>query len=79
MRRFDRITIDPTVFQGQPCIRGMRIPISLIVKLISQGKTPEDVVKDYPELEEEDIKQALEFAAWLTTEKVYPLIKSDVS
>jgi len=79
MRKFDRITIDPKVFQGQPCIRGMRIPISLIVKLISQGKTPEDVVKDYPELEEEDIKQALEFAAWLTTEKVYPLIKSDVS
>ena len=79
MRKFDRITVDPKVFQGQPCIRGMRIPISLIVKLVSQGKTPEDVVKDYPELEEEDIKQALEFAAWLTTEKIYPLIKSEVS
>jgi len=79
MRKFDRITVDPKVFQGQPCIRGMRIPVSLIVKLVSQGKTPEDVVKDYPELEEEDIKQALEFAAWLTTEKVYPLIKSEVS
>jgi len=79
MRKFDRITVDPKVFQGQPCIRGMRIPVSLIVKLVSQGKTPEDVVKDYPEFEEEDIKQALEFAAWLTTEKVYPLIKSEVS
>lgn len=79
MRKFDRITVNPKVFQGQPCIRDMRIPVSLIVKLVSQGKTPEEIIKDYPELEKEDIKQALEFAAWLTTEKVYPLVKSDVS
>ena len=79
MRKFDRITVNPKVFQGQPCIRDMRIPVSLIVKLVSQGKTPVEIIKDYPELEKEDIKQALEFAAWLTTEKVYPLVKSDVS
>lgn len=79
MRKFDRITVNPKVFQGQPCIRDMRIPVSLIVKLVSQGKTPEEIIKDYPELEKEDIKHALEFAAWLTTEKVYPLVKSDVS
>lgn len=79
MRKFDRITVNPKVFQGQACIRSMRIPVSLIVKLISQGKTPEEIIKDYPELEKEDIKQSLEFAAWLTTEKVYPLVKSDVS
>lgn len=75
MNRLDRITVNPKVFQGQPCIRGMRIPISLIVKLISQGRTPDQIIQDYPELEKEDIKQALEFAAWLTSEKTYPMTK----
>jgi uncharacterized protein (DUF433 family) len=60
MNKLDRITIDPQVFQGEPCIRGLRIPVSLIIKLISAGKTPEDIIKDYPELESEDIKQASE-------------------
>ena len=60
MNKLDRITIDPQVFQGGPCIRGLRIPVSLIIKLISAGKTPEDILKDYPELESEDIKQASE-------------------
>ena len=60
MNKLDRITIDPQVFQGEPCIRGLRIPVSLIIKLISAGKTPEDILKDYPELESEDIKQASE-------------------
>ncbi|MBE0415463.1 MAG: DUF433 domain-containing protein [Dehalococcoidia bacterium] len=73
MYRLDRITIDPKVFQGEPCIRGMRIPVSLIVKLVSAGKTPQDILGDYPELEQEDIKQSLEFAAWVVSEKTYPL------
>jgi len=51
----------------------MRIPVSLIVKLISAGKTSDEIISDYPELEKEDIKQALEFAAWVTSEKTYPL------
>ncbi|HHT9126087.1 MAG TPA: DUF433 domain-containing protein [Candidatus Brocadiia bacterium] len=74
MPKLDRITVNPKVFQGQPCIRNMRIPVSLIVKLISVGKTADEIISDYPELEKEDIKQALEFAAWLTSEKTYPLI-----
>jgi uncharacterized protein (DUF433 family) len=74
MDKLDRITTDPQVFQGEPCIRGLRIPVSLIIKLISAGKTPEDIIKDYPELESEDIKQALEFAAWVISEKTYPLV-----
>jgi len=69
----DRITVDPKVFQGQPCIRKMRIPVSLIVKLVSVGKTTEEIISDYPELEKEDIQQALEFAAWVTSEKTYPV------
>jgi uncharacterized protein (DUF433 family) len=51
----------------------MRIPVSLIVKLVSAGKTPQDILRDYPDLVDEDIKQALEFAAWVISEKTYPL------
>ena len=77
MPGLDRITVDPKVFQGQPCIRNMRIPVSLIVKLISTGKTADEIVSDYPELEKEDIKQALEFAAWVTSEKTFPVISQE--
>jgi len=55
---------------GQPCIRGLRIPVSLIIRLIASGKTVKDILEDYPELEEEDIKQALEYAAWVTSERI---------
>ncbi|WP_456475528.1 DUF433 domain-containing protein [Candidatus Pyrohabitans sp.] len=70
---FDRITIDPEVMGGQPCIRGLRIPVALIVKLIAAGKDVKEILEDFPELEEEDIKQALEFAAWATSEKSLPV------
>jgi uncharacterized protein (DUF433 family) len=60
---FDRVTIDPNVMGGQPCIRGLRIPVVLIVRMVASGKTFKEIIEDYPELEEEDIKQALEFAA----------------
>ena len=71
--KLDRITIDPEVMGGQPCIRGLRIPVSLIIKLIASGKKIEDILEDYPELEEEDIKQTLEYAAWTVSEKVLPV------
>jgi uncharacterized protein (DUF433 family) len=74
MNRLDRITTNPKLFRGEPCIRGLRIPVSLIIKLISEGKSPEDILKDYPELEKEDIREALEFAAWVVSEKTYPLV-----
>jgi len=61
VNKLDRISIDPGVFEGEPCIRGLRIPVSLIIKLISAGKSAEDILKDYPELEKEDIKQSLEY------------------
>ncbi|MFW6194531.1 MAG: DUF433 domain-containing protein [Halobacteriota archaeon] len=66
----DRITTDPEVMGGQPCIRGMRIPVSLIIRLVASGKTVKDILDDYPELEEDDVKQALEYAAWVVSEKV---------
>ena len=65
----NRITTNPEVMSGQPCIRGLRIPVSLILRLLSIGKTIPQILKDYPELEEEDIRQALSFASWATTEK----------
>ena len=68
---FGRITFDPNIMGGRACIRGMRIPVSVIVGQIAHGATVEEVLKDYPDLEPEDIQQALEYAAWLTREEVY--------
>jgi uncharacterized protein (DUF433 family) len=67
---FDRITFDPRVMGGRACIRGMRIPVSVIVSQIAHGATVEDVLQGYPDLERDDVVQALEYAAWLTREEV---------
>ncbi len=69
----DRITINPEVMSGQPCIRGLRIPVPLILRLLAKGKTILQILEDYPELEEDDIRQALSFASWATTEKTIPV------
>ncbi|MEM2857215.1 MAG: DUF433 domain-containing protein [Candidatus Nitrosocaldaceae archaeon] len=61
----DRITIDPEVMNGQACIRDTRITVSLILRLLAQGKSIKDILEYYPELEEEDIKQALDYAAYM--------------
>ena len=61
---------DPAILGGRACIRGMRIPVSVIVKQIAHGATREEVLDDYPDLEAEDIQQALEYAAWLSQEEV---------
>ena len=68
--KLERITIDPEVMGGQPCIRGLRIPVSLIVKLLATGRTRDEILEDYPELEAEDIPQCLQYAAWATSEKI---------
>lgn len=54
-------------------MRSLRIPVSLIVRLVAAGKTVKDILEDYPELEEEDVKQALEYAAWASSERSIPL------
>ncbi|MCD4685176.1 MAG: DUF433 domain-containing protein [Anaerolineae bacterium] len=71
MLPFDRITFDRRIMAGQACIRGMRIPVSLVLNLIAHGKQAADIIAEYPDLEPEDIQQALEYAAWLTREQVY--------
>ena len=68
-RAFDRITVEPGKCDGKPCIRGLRIPVYLILHLMANGKAPGEIIADYPELEDADIKQAMEYAAWLANEK----------
>ena len=70
---FDRITFDPQIMGGRACIRGMRIPVSVIVGQIAHGAGFEEILNGYPDLEREDIQQAIEYAAWLTQEQVYSL------
>jgi len=67
---FERITFDPSIMGGRACIRGMRIPVSVIVGQIAYGATWDEVLDGYPDLEREDVQQALEYAAWLTHEEV---------
>lgn len=67
---FDRITFDSKILGGRACIRGMRIPVSVIVGQIAHGASWDEVLQGYPDLESGDIQQALEYAAWLTHEEV---------
>lgn len=67
---FDRITFDPTILGGRACIRGMRIPVSVIVAQIAHGASWDEVLNGYPDLEFPDIQEALEYAAWLTREEI---------
>lgn len=69
---FDRITFSPQIMGGRACIRGMRIPVSVIVGQIAYGATFEEVLADYPDLEREDIQQSLTYTAWLAHEEVHP-------
>lgn len=66
-----RITFDPQIMRGRACIRGLRIPVSVIVGQVAHGATIEEILADYPDLEREDIQQALEYAAWLTQEQIH--------
>lgn len=71
MSQFKRITFDSKIMGGRACIRGMRIPVSVIVSQIAHGAAPEEILADYPDLEREDIREALEYAAWLAQEEVH--------
>jgi len=69
MHQLDRITFDSQIMGGRACIRGMRIPVSVIVGQVAHGATNQEILNGYPELEPEDIQQALECAACLTQEQ----------
>ncbi|MBL8669223.1 MAG: DUF433 domain-containing protein [Alphaproteobacteria bacterium] len=65
--RLTRITVDPQVCGGQPCIRGLRIPVSVVLKHLAAGQTASEIVQELPELQAEDIREALRYAAWLAS------------
>lgn len=69
-RELDRITINPQVCLGQPTIRGMRITVGFVLKLLASQLSIQDVLDAYPELEEEDIRQALNYAAWAVSDRI---------
>lgn len=64
-----RITVDPGVCSGQPCVRGLRIPASLVLKHLAGGKTTDQIIEEFPELEPDDILECLRYAAWLASRR----------
>ena len=75
--KFERITLDPNKCFGKPCIRGLRIPIASILSYLSSRMTIEDILQSWPELEREDIYQALAYASWAMEERVVLLKDED--
>jgi uncharacterized protein (DUF433 family) len=69
----DRISIQPDVCHGQACIRGTRIPVHQIVRMLANGDTPDDLLKAYPSITREDIAACLDYAASLAEERVTPI------
>ncbi len=69
---FERIIVDPKICLGQPVIRGTRITVAVILRMIASGMTPQEITQDYPELCEEDIQQAAAYGAWLASEQSRP-------
>jgi uncharacterized protein (DUF433 family) len=75
MEIFPRITVDPHVCTGRPCIRGLRFPVSRLLGLLAAGETKESILKDYPYLEAEDVDAALRYAASLAEDETVELTR----
>ena len=73
MPELTRITRDPAVMGGKPCIRGMRVTVGTVVGLVAAGRTRDEILREYPYLEPEDIAQALSYGAWRAEEVEGPL------
>lgn len=71
--KFKRITVNPNQMGGAPCIRGLRIPVATVVDMIADGMTVEEIIKAFPDLEPEDIRDALQYAAEAVRERELPL------
>ena len=67
--KFDRIRVDPSVCQGKATVRGMRITVEFVLKLIGNGYSTEDILQEYPLLEREDVQQCAAYGAWLASER----------
>jgi len=73
MEELNRITLDPAVMGGKPCVRGLRVTVGTVVGLLAAGRSREDILAAYPYLEPEDIDQSLAYAAWRVEEREVPL------
>jgi uncharacterized protein (DUF433 family) len=73
---FTRITVDPDKMGGVPCIRGLRIPVATIVEMVAEGIDAEEILRAYPDLEPEDIREALRYAAVAVREREIPLLSA---
>lgn len=74
MKNLTRITFDPEVMGGKPCIRGLRVTVGMIVGLVATGHSTSEIVEAYPYLEAEDVREALRYAAWRVEEREIPLV-----
>jgi uncharacterized protein (DUF433 family) len=74
--RFTRITVNPRQMGGAPCVRGLRIPVATVVDMVADGMTETEILAAYPDLEREDIAEALRYAADAVRERELPLISS---
>jgi len=73
MAQFERITFDPSMMGGKPCIRGQRVTVGMVLGLLAAGRSRAEILKAYPYLEAEDIDQCLTYAAWRMEERDAPL------
>ncbi len=71
--RFTRITVDPKQMDGVPCIRGLRIPVATVVGMVADGMSENEILASYPDLERDDIREALRYAAEVLREREIPL------
>ena len=69
---FERITVNPAICNGEATIRGMRITVAFVLKLIAAGMSRKEILEAYPELEKDDLKEVIEYAAWLASERYQP-------
>jgi uncharacterized protein (DUF433 family) len=72
--KFERITVDPEQMDGLPCLRSLRIPVVTVVDMVASGMSEEEILSDFPDLEPEDIREALRYAAAAVRERQIPLI-----
>ena len=73
MTELDRITFDPDVMGGRACVRGMRVTVSLLLNMVAGGMSEDEIMDAYPYVEREDIRQSIQYAAWLADESVHRL------
>ena len=74
---YTRITVDPDQMGGVPCIRGLRIPVSTVVGMVAEGMTQEDIMRHYPDIEGEDVREALRYASEAVRERELPLRRAE--